>query len=55
MEFIPSSFDKYRENNRLEAKAANGGLSGSLWDTIHNKAKVSVCLITEKDMVMSYE
>ncbi len=92
MEFNPSSFDKYRENNGLEAKAANGGLPGSLWetyssfansyggcivcgaverkdgmwkttglrdlpklkkdfwDTIHNKSKVSACLISEKDV-----
>lgn len=26
-------FDTYRENNRLEVKAANGGLPGSLWDS----------------------
>ena len=92
MDFNPNSFDKYRENNSLEAKAANGGLPGSLWDTysafansyggciicgaverkdgswkttglrnlpklkkdfwdtIHNKSKVSICLISEKDV-----
>ena len=33
MDFDPKSFDKYREENCLEAKAANGGLPGSLWDT----------------------
>ena len=90
--FDPKSFDKYREDNRLEAKAANGGLPGTLWDTyssfantyggcivcgaverkdgswkttglkdlpklkktfwdtIHNKKKVSACLINESDV-----
>ena len=33
MRFDPKSFDKYREGNRLEVKAANGGLPRSLWDT----------------------
>lgn len=89
--FNLSNFDSYRENNRLEVKAANGGLPGTLWysysslantyggciicgvkerpdgswkttglqnlpklkkdfwDTIHNKTKVSTCLITEND------
>lgn len=92
MDFNPSDFDKYRENNCLEVKAANGGLPGSLWDTyssfansyggcivcgavekkdgswkttglkdlpklkkefwdtIHNRKKVSACLISEKDV-----
>lgn len=31
--FDLSNFDEYREGNRLEAKAANGGLPGTLWDT----------------------
>ena len=90
--FDPKQFDQYREDNRLEAKAANGGLPGSLWDTyssfansyggrivcgaverkdgswkttglkdlgkikkafwdtLHDKKKVSLCLITEADV-----
>ncbi|MBR6986273.1 MAG: ATP-binding protein [Ruminococcus sp.] len=92
MKYDLSNFEKYRKDNRLEVKAANGGLPGSLWDTyssfantyggciicgvtekkdgswkttglrdlpklkkalwdtIHNKTKVSNCLITEKNV-----
>jgi len=90
--FNPKQFNQYREDNRLEAKAANGGLPGTLWDTyssfansyggcivcgavekkdgswkttglkdlekikkqfwdtIHNKKKVSLCLLKEADV-----
>ena len=90
--FNPKQFNQYREDNRLEAKAANGGLPGTLWDTyssfansyggcivcgaverkdgswkttglkdlekikkqfwdtIHNKKKVSLCLLKETDV-----
>ncbi len=92
VDFDLKNFDEYREDNRLEVKAANGGLPGTLWDTyssfantyggciicgvaekkdgswkttglkdltklkkvfwdtIHNKTKVSRCLITENDV-----
>ena len=33
MNFNLKDFDEYREGNRLEVKAANGGLPGSLWDS----------------------
>ena len=33
MDFDIKLFDDYRENNRLEAKKARGGLPNSLWDT----------------------
>ena len=90
--FNPKKFESYREDNRLEAKAANVGLPGSLWDTyssfansyggcivcgamemrddswkttrlkdlgkikkafwdtIHDKKKVSLCLLRETDV-----
>ena len=90
--FDLAHFDSYREDNRLEVKAANGGLPGTLWDTyssfansyggciicgvverkdgswkttglrdlpklkksfwdtVHNKTKVSLCLVKEKDV-----
>ena len=38
MEFDIKRFDEYRENNRLEAKKARGGLPGSLWDTYSSMA-----------------
>ncbi len=31
--FDIQSFDKYKEDNRREVKAAEGGLPSSLWDT----------------------
>lgn len=90
--FDLKKFDSYREGNRLEVKAANGGLPGTLWETysafantyggciicgvserkdgswkttklrdlpklkkdlwntIHNKTKVSQCLINESNI-----
>ena len=92
VEFDIKKFYSYREDNRLEVKAANGGLPKSLWDTysslantyggciicgvaerndgswkttglknseklkkdfwdtIHNKQKVSLCLVSESDL-----
>ena len=55
MRFNPKSFDKYREGNRLEAKAANGGLPRSLWDTYssfdNSYGGCIVCGAVEKMMV----
>ena len=90
--FDLKKFDSYREDNRLEVKAANGGLPGSiwetyssfantyggciicgisekkdgswkttklkylpklkkdLWNTVHNKTKVSMCLLSESNI-----
>ncbi len=92
MDFDSARFDEYREDNRLEVKAANGGLPSSLWDTyssfansyggciicgvverkdgswkttglrnlsklkkdfwdtVHNKKKVSLCIVSENDI-----
>lgn len=50
--FNLKNFDSYREDNRLEVKAANGGLPGSLWDTYSSFANTYggciICGIVEK-------
>ena len=50
--FNPNEFDKYREDNRLEVKSANGGLPGNLWDTYSSFANsyggCIICGVSEK-------
>jgi len=53
MKFDLNRFNKYRENNRLEVKEANGGLSGSygkrtLLLRIHMETELSAVLLREK-------
>ncbi len=52
VKFDLKNFDFYRENNRLEVKAANGGLPGSLWDTYSSFANsyggCIICGVSEK-------
>ena len=50
--FDLKNFDSYREDNRLEVKAANGGLPGTLWETYSSFANTYggciICGISEK-------
>lgn len=48
--FDLSQFDEYREDNRREVKKANGGLPVSLWDTINNRKKVNINLLSDDDV-----
>lgn len=53
MKFDITRFDEYRENNRLEAKKAKGGLPNSLWETYSSMANcyggVILLGVAEKD------
>ena len=50
--FDLSKFDEYREDNRREVKAAEGGLPSTLWDTYSSMANtyggVIICGVKER-------
>ena len=52
--FNLSKFDEYREDNRREVKAAEGGLPQNLWDTYSAMSNtyggVIICGVKERKM-----